>query len=116
MKKIARFPSREQSVESCHVSSCHGFSVPIKVRGKPFYLQLEFFAYIQASLLTVPYGPYYMHFPIVRKKAPTGSNKAKSVSKKAKQEASNCKQKKPHPKSNLKRFLGVPSFSKSLHA
>ena len=28
MEKTAPFPSGEKSVESCHVSSCHGFSVP----------------------------------------------------------------------------------------
>ena len=28
VEKIARFPDREKSAESCHLSGCHGFSVP----------------------------------------------------------------------------------------
>ena len=28
MEKIARFPCGEESVESCHVSACHGFFGP----------------------------------------------------------------------------------------
>ena len=39
MEKIARFPGGEKGTESCHVSGCHGFLVPVRDSREPRQLK-----------------------------------------------------------------------------